>query len=63
MYAFNSPGLRKVVEPGTEVIVVESMGKWIPNFENTPESIPPLSKIIRYRRETKQISCFHALSY
>ena len=35
------------VEPGTEVVVDESMGKWIPFFENTPEGIPHLSKIIR----------------
>ena len=37
---------RKFVEPGTEVVVDKSMGKWIPFFENTPEGIPHLSKII-----------------
>lgn len=29
------------------MVVDESMGKWIPFFENTPEGIPHLSKIIR----------------
>ena len=38
---------RKFVEPGAEVVVDESMGKWIPFFENTPEGLPHLSKIIR----------------
>ncbi|KAL5484079.1 hypothetical protein EMCRGX_G020521 [Ephydatia muelleri] len=38
---------RKFVEQGTEVVIDESMGKWIPFFENTPEGVPHLSKIIR----------------
>ena len=35
--AFNSYK-RQFVEPGTEVVTDESMGKWIPFFENTPET-------------------------
>ena len=35
------------VKPGTEVVVDESMGKWIPMFEGTPEGVPHLKKIIR----------------
>ena len=35
------------MEQGTEVVIDESMGKWIPFFENTPEGVPHLSKIIR----------------
>ena len=38
---------RKFVDQGTEVVIDESMGKWIPFFENTPEGVPHLSKIIR----------------
>ena len=38
---------RKFAEQGTEVVIDESMGKWIPFFENTPEGVPCLSKIIR----------------
>ena len=34
-------------DQGTEVVIDESMGKWIPFFENTPEGVPHLSKIIR----------------
>ena len=37
---------RKIVDQGTEVVIGESMGKWIPFFENTPEGVPHLSKII-----------------
>ena len=35
------------MEQGTEVVIDESMGKWIPFFENTPEGVPHFSKIIR----------------
>ncbi|KAL5474749.1 hypothetical protein EMCRGX_G026742 [Ephydatia muelleri] len=35
------------VKPGTEVVMDESMGKWIPMFEGTPEGVPHLTKIIR----------------
>ena len=35
------------MEQGTEVVIDESMGKWIPFFENTPEGVPHHSKIIR----------------
>ena len=35
------------LDQGTEVVIDESMGKWIPFFENTPEGVPHLSKIIR----------------
>ena len=44
--AFNARK-RKFVEQGTEVVIDESMRKWIPFFENTPEGVPHLSKIIR----------------
>ena len=30
------------MEPGTEVVVDESLGKWIPCIDNTPEGIPRL---------------------
>ena len=44
--AFNATR-RKFVEQGTEVVIDESMGKWIPFFANTPEGVSHLSKIIR----------------
>ncbi|KAL5516031.1 hypothetical protein EMCRGX_G001287 [Ephydatia muelleri] len=44
--AFNATR-RKFVEQETEVVIDESMGKWIPFFANTPEGVSHLSKIIR----------------
>ena len=44
--AFNTTRMQNV-KPGTEVVVDESMGKWIPMFEGTPEGVPHLTKIIR----------------
>eukprot|EP00731_Ephydatia_muelleri_P007170 Em0003g1418a len=44
--AFNTTRMQNV-KPGTEVVMDESMGKWIPMFEGTPEGVPHLTKIIR----------------
>ena len=46
MDAFNECRRAKIV-PGTENSIDESMGKWIPFFDNIPEGIPKLTKIIR----------------
>ena len=35
------------VNPGTEIVVDKSMGKWIPRFEDIPQGKPHLTKIIR----------------
>ena len=44
--AFNTTRMQNV-KPGTEVVMDESMGKWIPMFQGTPEGVPHLTKIIR----------------
>ena len=44
--AFNECRRENIV-PGTENVIDESMGKWIPFFDNIPEGIPKLTKIIQ----------------
>ena len=46
MDAFNECRETNLV-PGSENVIDESMGKWILVFDNTPEGIPKLTKIIR----------------